>query len=67
MGYAGRFRGEALAAGQASADAALKTWINSPAHNAIISSADAVEVGIGYGYIPGSYYGHYWVLVTGVP
>lgn len=66
-GYPGRFRGEALAAGQASADAALKTWINSPSHNAIISSADAVEVGIGYAYIPGSAYGHYWVLVTGMP
>ena len=66
-GYPGRFRGEALAAGQASADAALKTWINSPSHNAIIASADAVEVGIGYAYIPGSSYGHYWVLVTGIP
>lgn len=66
-GYKGHFKGEALAAGQTSADSAAKTWIASPAHNAIISDPDAKEVGVGYAYASTSYYGHYWVLVTGVP
>jgi uncharacterized protein YkwD len=65
--YRGSFKGEALAAGQANAQAAISTWLNSSAHAAIVLSPDAVDVGIGYYYGPGSYYGHYWVLVTGIP
>ena len=66
-GYTGRFRGEALAGGQASARDAIDVWLRSPAHLAILVDAAAVEVGIGYYYRPGDLYGHYWVLVTGVP
>jgi uncharacterized protein YkwD len=66
-GYAGQFRGEALAAGQASGQSAVNTWMNSPAHAAIVLDATAVEVGIGYFFMPGSFYGHYWVLVVGAP
>ncbi|HLF76777.1 MAG TPA: CAP domain-containing protein [Dehalococcoidia bacterium] len=66
-GYRGRFKGEALAAGQASADAAVRNWITSPSHASIILDPAAVEVGIGYAFGAGSSYGHYWVLVTGVP
>ena len=66
-GYSGRFKGEALAAGQSSADGALNTWLGSPAHAAIVLDASAVDVGIGYYSKPGSSYTYYWVLVTGVP
>jgi len=66
-GYKGRFKGEALAAGQASADGALNTWLGSPAHAAILLDSSAVDVGIGYYNKPGSSYSYYWVLVTGVP
>ena len=66
-GYAGRFKGEALAAGQSSAESALSTWLGSPAHAAIVLDGSAVDVGIGYYSKPGSSYTYYWVLVTGVP
>ena len=66
-GYTGRFRGEALAGGQASARDAINVWLSSPAHLAILLDAAAVEVGIGYYYRAGDLYGHYWVLVTGIP
>jgi uncharacterized protein YkwD len=66
-GYAGSFRGEALAAGQTSGQSTVLTWMNSPAHAAIVLDPTAVEVGIGYFYLPGSFYGHYWVLVVGTP
>lgn len=65
--YAGRFKGEALAAGQASARDVLTVWANSGAHAAILLDAAAVEIGVGYYYSGLSYYGHYWVLNTGVP
>ena len=66
-GYTGRFRGEALAAGQSSGQTAVTTWLNSPAHAAIMLDQTAEEIGIGYFYSPGSFYGHYWVLVVGAP
>jgi uncharacterized protein YkwD len=66
-GYGGRFLGEALAAGQATGRDVVYGWLNSPPHAAIILDSNAVDVGIGYYYKPGDYYGAYWVLVTGVP
>jgi len=66
-GYSGRFKGEALAAGQSSAQGALNTWLGSPAHAAILLDGSAIDVGIGYYNKPGSSYTYYWVLVTGVP
>jgi uncharacterized protein YkwD len=66
-GYRGRFKGEAIAAGQVSAENVVTGWINSPGHRAILLEATAVEVGIGYAIVPGSSYGHYWVLNTGIP
>jgi uncharacterized protein YkwD len=66
-GYAGHFRGEALAAGQTSGQSAVNTWMNSPAHATVVLDPTASEVGIGYFYLPGSFYGHYWVLVVGAP
>ena len=66
-GYAGRFKGEALAAGQYSPQSALTTWLNSPAHRDILMDKSAVEAGIGYYSKPGTTYTTYWVLVTGTP
>jgi uncharacterized protein YkwD len=66
-GYTGRFKGEALAAGQSSAQGALTTWLNSPAHRDIVLDPSAVDIGLGYYNKPGSSYTNYWVLVTGVP
>ncbi len=65
--YRGSFRGEALAAGQTTPQGVVNTWLTSPAHAAIVLDASAVDVGIGYAYGSISRYGHYWVLVTGVP
>lgn len=66
-GYGGRFRGEAIAGGQASGQDAIVTWLNSPPHAAIVLDPNAVDVGIGYYFKPGDLYGHYWVLVVGRP
>jgi uncharacterized protein YkwD len=66
-GYRGRFKGEAIAAGQPSAEAVVTGWINSPGHRAILLEPTAVEIGIGYAFATGSSYGHYWVLNTGIP
>jgi uncharacterized protein YkwD len=66
-GYAGKFKGEALAAGQTSPQSALSTWLNSPSHRDIVLDRGAVDVGIGYYSKPGTTYTTYWVLVTGAP
>jgi uncharacterized protein YkwD len=66
-GYAGRFKGEALAAGQASPQSALNTWLNSPSHRDILMDKAAVEVGIGFYSKPGTTYTTYWVFVSGIP
>jgi uncharacterized protein YkwD len=66
-GYAGSYRGEALAAGQATPEAALAALLASPPHQRILLDAGATVVGIGYYYQAGSAYGHYWVVETGAP
>lgn len=63
-GYAGRFAGEALAGGQGSAQDAVNTWLNSPPHRAILLSATATDVGVGFYYRAG-WPGFHWVLLTG--
>jgi uncharacterized protein YkwD len=66
-GYRGSYKGEALSAGQGTPQAALNALLASPPHAAILLDASAVEIGVGYVYQAGSSYGHYWVVVTGVP
>jgi uncharacterized protein YkwD len=66
-GYAGSYRGEALAAGQATPQAALASLLDSPPHFRILMDSGATAVGIGYFFQAGSAYGHYWVVVTGTP
>jgi len=64
-GYRGSFQGEALSAGQGTALEAIHAWRDSPSHAAIVFGAGAVDVGIGYYFDPGDYYGTYWVLMVG--
>jgi uncharacterized protein YkwD len=64
-GYAGGFKGEAISAGQPTAQQAINGLLGSPPHAAILLDGSAFEVGIGYYYQPGSPYTHYWVVVTG--
>ena len=53
--------GENIAAGTASPEAVMEQWMNSPGHRANILKADYRELGVGYFYLPGSEYEHYWV------
>jgi uncharacterized protein YkwD len=66
-GFEGQYQGEALSAGQASPAVALSRLLGSSSHAAILLSPKATLVGVGYYYEPGSYYGHYWVVVTANP
>ena len=67
-GYTGNWRGETLAAGQATADLAFDVWWNkSPPHRAILVDPGATEVGIGYYFDPSGTYAWYWVLEIGSP
>ncbi|HLF71671.1 MAG TPA: CAP domain-containing protein, partial [Dehalococcoidia bacterium] len=66
-GYNGYFVGEAIAAGQVTAQQVVDTWLNSPAHAAILLNPKAVDCGIAYYYTPSGFYKYYWVLVTGSP
>ncbi len=67
-GYSGDWRGETLAAGQATAELAFDVWWNKrPPHRAILVDPGATEVGIGYYFDPSGTYGYYWVLEIGTP
>ncbi|MPZ48847.1 MAG: hypothetical protein GEU75_05970 [Dehalococcoidia bacterium] len=66
-GYRGDFKGEALSAGQRTAEEAIDAWRTSPAHAAIIYSTQAEDIGLGFFNDPGDVYGQYWVLVVGAP
>jgi|HigsolmetaAR203D_1030402.scaffolds.fasta_scaffold00173_34 uncharacterized YkwD family protein/spore coat assembly protein SafA len=49
---------ENIAAGQATAQAVMNSWMNSPSHRSNILSANYTEIGVGYA--KGGSYGHYW-------
>jgi uncharacterized protein YkwD len=66
-GYTGAWNGEALSAGQATPQSALNALLASAPHAAILLDPKAVEVGIGYVFVEGSRYRHYWVVMTGIP
>jgi uncharacterized protein YkwD len=66
-GYGGAYNGEALAAGQWTPQAALNALLASAPHAAILLDPRSVEVGVGYAFVDGSRYRHYWVVVTGIP
>ncbi len=53
--------GENIAAGQASPQAVMNSWMNSQGHRANILNPGFAKIGIGHVYAPGTTYGHYWV------
>jgi uncharacterized protein YkwD len=57
--------GENLAGGQVTATDALNVWINSPGHNDNMLGAEYDYIGVGYAFVEGSLYGHYWTLHLG--
>jgi len=52
--------GENIAAGQDTPEEVMDAWMNSPGHRANILSSNFEHIGIGYVYVPGSPYRHYW-------
>lgn len=60
-GYRLRLAAENIAAGYTTPDEVVAGWMASPGHRANILNCGLREVGIGYGYNPGSTYGVYWV------
>ncbi len=53
--------GENIAAGQRTPAEVVNDWMNSPGHRANILNAGFTKLGVGYVYVPGDMYGHYWV------
>lgn len=62
-----RYAGENLAAGQATAADVIAGWKVSPAHNAVLLSANFNAIGVGYAYNAGAPYKSYWVADLGGP
>ncbi|MDP1421499.1 CAP domain-containing protein [Peribacillus simplex] len=58
FGISYEYAGENIAAGQPSADAVMKSWMNSPGHKANILNKNYTHIGIGY--VTGGKYTHYW-------
>ena len=57
---------ENISAGSPDAMATIDGWWNSPGHQANMMASESSHLGVGYDYISGSEYGHYWVqLFTG--
>jgi uncharacterized protein YkwD len=70
-GYSFAKVSENLAAGQATAAAAVQTWLDSPPHRRNLLDPDLRHVGIGYASrrpdAGGRGYRHYWTAVFGRP
>ncbi|MCF6408948.1 SafA/ExsA family spore coat assembly protein [Pseudalkalibacillus salsuginis] len=58
FGISYRTAGENIAAGQPTAQAVMKAWMNSDGHRKNILSNNFYEIGVGYA--EGGSYGHYW-------
>ncbi len=58
FGISYRTAGENIAAGQTTAQAVMKAWMNSDGHRKNILSRNFKEIGVGYA--KGGSYGHYW-------
>lgn len=63
---------ESIAAGYTTAAAAWTGWLNSAGHRAHVLAEDPfwaaqTSYGIGYAYIAGSTYKHYWVFISAPP
>ncbi|MBL8340370.1 MAG: CAP domain-containing protein [Rubrivivax sp.] len=66
-GYRWRSVGENVAAGRPTASATLAQWMASPGHCSNIMSPGFAEVAVAGLHLPGSTYGHYWVMVLARP
>lgn len=65
-GYPGTAQGENIAAGNSNVQGAFDNWRNSTAgHCQAMMSANANEIGLGYGFNANSQWTHYWTLVFG--
>ncbi len=53
--------GENIAAGQRTPEQVVNAWMNSSGHRANILNANFTKLAVGYVYVPGDMYGHYWV------
>lgn len=63
---------ESIAAGLSSASLTWNGWLNSAEHRVhVLGEGDfwsgQTNYGIGYVYVPGSTYGHYWVFISAHP
>lgn len=61
---------ESIAAGYSTTASVWQGWMSSSGHRTHILGlhpfwAEQTDYGIGYAYVPGSPYGHYWVVITG--
>ena len=52
--------GENIAAGQPTAENVVDSWMSSSGHRANILNPNFCDIGVGYAYVAGSTYGHYW-------
>ena len=60
-GYAGGFpQGENIAAGSSTPQAVVNAWMASSGHCSNIMKGGYADIGVGYGFLAGSTYGHYW-------
>lgn len=63
---------ESIAGGYTTADAAWDAWLKSQNHRPHVLGevdfwAEQTNYGVGYAYVAGSPYGHYWVFITAPP
>lgn len=65
-GYNGQPRGENVAAGYGSAQSVVNGWMNSPGHCRNIMNSGINRMGIGCYLAPGSQYGDWWTMTTGI-
>ena len=58
-GYSFVSAGETIAGGYPSPSSVVQGWMNSPKHREILLG-NFVDVGVGYAYNPGAFFGYYW-------
>ena len=66
-GYRWRATGENIAAGQASADAVVTAWLDSPGHCTILMGPQFTEMGVAYALAPSENPAIYWAQVFAAP
>lgn len=66
-GYAYRRAAENIAGGQSTPEAVVTGWMNSTGHCNNIMDPKLTQLGVGYFYLSGSKYKHYWTQDFGTP